>query len=98
MNPGDEMKIKTLCDFLFFDQFQETATFLRFEQCFQPLFNNVKISIQAIFKDICGPKKKYITYKRFSKAYRNHINGNDISQDTKLFFDKLFNSILKEEN
>ena len=92
------MKIKTLCDFLFFDQFQETATFLRFEQCFQPLFNNVKISIQTVFKDICGPKKKYITYKRFAKAYRNHINGNDISQDTKLFFDKLLNSILKEEN
>ena len=43
---GDEMKIKTLCEFLFFDHFQETASFLRFEQCFQPLFNNVKISIK----------------------------------------------------
>jgi len=95
---GDEMKIKTLCEFLFFDHFQETATFLRFEQCFQPLFNNAKISMQTVFKDICGPKKKYITYKRFAKAYRNYINGNDTSPDTKLFFDKLFNSILKQEN
>ena len=92
------MKIKTICEFLFFDHFQETASFLRFEQCFQPLFNNVNISLQTVFKDICGPKRKYITYKRFAKAYRNHINGIEISPDTKLFFDKLFNSILKEEN
>ena len=30
----DQEKIKTLCEYLFFDQFQETATFNRFEQCF----------------------------------------------------------------
>ena len=95
----DQLKIKTLCDFLFFDQFQDTATFPRFEQCFQPLFNNVKnISMETVFKDICGPKKKYITYKRFAKAYLNHLNGKDNSEDIKIFFDKLLNSILKEKN
>ena len=95
----DQLKIKTLCDFLFFDQFQDTATFPRFEQCFQPLFNNIKnISMETVFKDICGPKKKYITYKRFAKAYLNHKNGKDNSEETKLFFDKLLNSILKEKN
>ena len=95
----DQLKIKTLCDFLFFDQFQDTATFPRFEQCFQPLFNNIKnISMETVFKDICGPKKKYITYKRFAKAYLNHLNGKDNSEETKLFFDKLLSSIFKEEN
>ena len=95
----DQLKIKTLCDFLFFDQFHDTATFPRFEQCFQPLFNNIKnISMETVFKDICGPKKKYITYKRFAKAYLNHKNGKDNSEETKLFFDKLLNSILKEKN
>ena len=34
-------KIKTICEFLFFDQYQETASFNRFEKCFQPLFNNI---------------------------------------------------------
>ena len=58
----DQIKIKTLCEYLFFDQFQETATFPRFEQCFQPLFNNVTISMETVFKDICGEKKKYINY------------------------------------
>ena len=98
-NDDDQIKIKTICDFLFFDQFQDTATFPRFEQCFQPLFNNIKnISMEAVFKDICGPKKKYITYKRFAKAYLNHKNGKNNSEDTKLFFDKLLNSILENDN
>ena len=90
------IKIKTLCEFLFFDQYQDSATFLRFEKCFQPLFNNIDISMEKVFKDICGPKKKYITFKRFAKAYDNYITKKDcLSKDTHIFFDKLFNSILK---
>ena len=93
----NQIKIKTICEYLFFDQFQDTATFPRFEQCFQPLFNNINISMETVFKDICGEKKKYINYYRFAKAYLNHINGKYDSADTKSFFEKLFNNILKEE-
>ena len=93
----DQIKIKTLCEYLFFDQFQDTATFPRFEQCFQPLFNNITISMETVFKDICGEKKKYITYNRFAKAYLNHINGRDASSDTNTFFSSLITKILKEE-
>ena len=90
-------KIKTLCEFLFFDQYNDTASFLRFEKCFQPLFNNIeKISFLNIFKDIVGHKRKYITYKRFLKAYLNYKNKKDnLHNDTNIFFDKLLNSILK---
>ena len=91
-----EIKIKTICEFLFIDRFQETASFPRFEMCFQPLFNNKNISMLKIFKEICGPKKKYITYKRFGKAFLNHLNKNDKSEDTKLFFNELFGQILIE--
>ena len=94
----NQIKIKTICEFLFFDQYQDNATFLRFEQCFQPLFNNINISMERIFKDICGPKKKYITYRRFAWAVLKHMEGKDKSKDTETFFDLLFNSILKEEN
>ena len=89
--------IETICEFLFFDQYEETATFSRFEKCFQPLFNNINISFEKVFKEICGEKKKYITYKRFAKAYLNYINNKKkhISEDTKTFFEKLFNSIFK---
>ena len=97
INHKNDIKIKTICEFLFFDKYKDTATFQRFEECFQPLFKNINISLKTVFKEICGQKKKYITYKRLRKAFFNYINNKDISEDTKLFFDKLFNSILKEE-
>ena len=92
-----QILIKTICDFLFFDQYQDTATFSRFEKCFQPLYNNIDISFEKVFKEICGEKKKYITYKRFAKAFLNYKTKKEkeFSEDTKIFFDKLFNSILK---
>ena len=93
-------KLKTLCEFLFFDQYQETASFTRFEKCFQPLFNNIeKISFKQIFRDISGYKKKYITYKRFLRAFITFKKNKEaLNRDTKIFFDKLLNSILKSEN
>ena len=98
LNNESEM-IKTICDFLFFDIYQDYASFSRFEQCFQPLFNSDNISLEKVFKDICGENKKYITYKRFLKAYKEYLNGKKLifSEDTKKFFNLLFNSILKTE-
>ena len=59
-------KIKTICEFLFFDQYQETASFTRFEKCFQPLFCSIEnISFLKIFKDIVGPKKNISHIKDF---------------------------------
>ena len=46
----DQLKIKTLCEYLFFDQFQDTATFPRFEQCFQPLFNYLLTHLLGILR------------------------------------------------
>ena len=97
INNEDEIKIKTISEYLFLDQFQDTATFPRFEQCFQPLFNNINISNETVFKDICGEKKKYINYNRFTRAYIDYINGKYESNDTKTFFEILFSKILKEE-
>ena len=93
-------KIKTLCEFLFFDQYQEAASFTRFEKCFQPLFCSIEnISFMKIFKDIVGPKKKYITYKRFLKAYLNYKNEDaSLSNDSKIFFSNIFDSILKTKD
>ena len=93
----EEIKIKTLCEYLFFDEYQDTATFPRFEKCFQPLFNNIPISIETVFKNICGERKKYINYNRFAKAYLNHLNNQDPSNDTKVFFNTLLTKILKVE-
>ena len=96
ITPEEQKKINSICDYLFFDQYSEMATYMRFERCFQPLFIEDKnLVLEELFKEICGPKKKYLNYKRFVKAYLNY-KSNKVSKELKEFFDKLFNSILKE--
>ena len=93
----EQKKINTICDYLFFDQYTEMSTYMRFERCFQPLYSEEKdIDMEDVFKEICGPKKKYLNYKRFVKAYLNY-KANKVSKELKDFFDKLFNSILRPE-
>ena len=99
LSPEEENQLKTISEYLFFDEFKDYVTYNRFEQCFQPLFNNIKISMDTVFKKICGEKKKYINYQRLINAYLLY-KGNDpkIDPDLKTFFEKLLNSILKKEN
>ena len=99
LSPEEEIQIKTICEYLFFDEFKDYVSYNRFEQCFQPLFNNIQISMDKVFKSICGEKKKYINYQRLINAYLLY-KGNDpkLSPDLKTFFEKLFKSILKKEN
>ena len=99
LSEEEEIQIKTICEYLFFDEFKDYASYNRFEQCFQPLFNNIQISMDKVFKSICGEKKKYINYQRLINAYLLY-KGNDqkLDPDLRTFFDKLINSILKKEN
>ena len=99
LSQEEEIQIKTICEYLFFDEFMDYVTYNRFEQCFQPLFNNIQISLYKVFKKICGEKRKYINFKRLINAYKLY-KGNDpkLDPDLKIFFEKLLNSILKEEN
>ena len=97
LTPEEYENLKTICEYLFFDQYTGSATFQRFEQCFQPLFPTNQNSIDIIFKDICGPKKKYITPKRILKSYINFKNNPEkISPDLKKFYDLLLNKILQK--
>ena len=103
LSQEEEIQIKTICEYLFFDEFTDYATYNRFEQCFQPLFNNVKISLDKVFRIICGEKRKYINYKRFINSYllykEDDPKDSKLDQDLKIFFEKIFTSILiKEEN
>ena len=99
LSPEEENQLKTITEFLFFDEYKDFVTYNRFEQCFQPLFNNVQISIDKVFKSISGEKKKYINYPRFVNAYLLYKNNDPkLVPDLKTFFDKLFKDILKKEN
>ena len=94
----EESQLKTVCEYLFFDQFHQHVSYTRFEQCFQPLLNETNISLYTIFKEICGPKKKYLNYPRFVNSYIKYKLQQNQSNDLKIFFDKLFNDILMKEN
>ena len=99
LNPEEENQLKTISEYLLFDEFKDYATYNRFEQCFQPLFNNIPISMDKVFKSICGEKKKYINYQRLINSYILYKNNDSkLVPDLKIFFEKLFNSILKKEN
>ena len=99
LSPEEEIQLKTICEYLFFDQFKDYVTYNRFEQCFQPLFNNISISMDKVFKSISGEKKKYINYQRLINSFLLYKdNDPKIVPDLKIFFETLFNSILKKEN
>ena len=99
ITPEEEFKIKTICEFLFFDQFTEYANYTRFEQCIQPLINDLNLSTDKIFKELAGKQKKYITYQRFIDCYLAHKNKTRIlPKAVRTFFDFLMNNLIRGEN
>ena len=95
----EENNLKTISEYIFFDQFNDYASYNRFEQCFQPLFNNIPISLDKVFRNLVGEKKKYINYQRLVNSYLLYkSNDPKIVPDLKTFFEILFKSILKKEN
>ena len=99
LTPEEEFKIKTTCEFLFFDKFKDFATYNRFEQCFQPLINDLNLSTDKIFKELAGKQKKYITYQRFVECYLANKNKTRIfPKDLRTFFDTLMNNLIHDQN
>ena len=92
--------LKIISDYLFFDHFKVMASFPRFESCFGSTIpsENRTESLQKIFKDICGPKKKYITFPRLIKSYLSFKeNSSSLNEETKQFFKIITNGIIKKD-
>jgi hypothetical protein len=87
--------IKTICEYLFFDQFKDSASYQGFERAFSSLLPKKEIQLDIVFKEICGEKKKYINYQRFIKTYIKYKKNENLKEDTKIFFNEIFNNILK---
>ena len=66
----DIAKISMICDYLVVDHFHDVSSFIRLERCFGPFFTKEAPNfLPEVHKEICGPKKKYITYGRLIAAY-----------------------------
>ena len=105
-NEYDLFSICMISDYLFLDRFNDSASFVRFEQCFGPLFSkiknipnkNQKFSLIEAFKEIVGPKKKYITFRRMIKAYLNWKKKLSENFSFNFFMNEVFNKMIKKKD
>ena len=87
--------IRMISDYLFLDRFNDSASFVRFEQCFGPLFNSIKnFKLVEAFKEIVGKKKKYITFRRMIKAYINWKKENSKNYSFNYFMNEVFKKMI----
>ena len=90
--------IRMICDFLFLDRFNDCASFVRFEQCFGPLFSpkNKEFKLVEAFKEIVGPKRKYLTFRRMIKAYINWKSKKSNNYSFNFFMNEVFKKMIKK--
>ena len=92
-------KIAMICDYLVLDRYQDISSFLRFEKCFGPLFSNEKPNfLFEVFQEICGSKKKYITYGRLIYAYLIWKSKLSNNEHFNKFMNIVFNKMIKTNN
>ena len=94
LNEDELEKIKTISEYLFMDQYQDMCSFPRFEECFGAFCLDPMINLPQVFKEICGKKRKYITFRRlvfsFIKWKKNpNIGSEDYQNFMKLLFEEL---------
>ena len=91
-------KIAMICDYLVLDRFNDISSFFRFEKCFGPLLSkeNPNFLIEA-FQEICGPKKKYITFGRLISAYIKWKKKSSSNENFNKFMRIVFNDMIKTE-
>ena len=88
-------KIGMIYDFLVLDRFQEYSSFFRLEKCFGPFFPNESSDfLPEVFKEICGPKHKYISYGRLILAYTKWKAKSVTNNNFNKFMDTVFNKII----
>ena len=95
----DISKIAMICDYLVLDRFNDISSFLRFEKCFGPLLNkeDPNFLIEA-FKEICGPKKKYISFGRLISAYIKWKTNASKNENFNKFMNIVFNNMIKKQD
>ena len=90
-------KIKTISEYLFMDQYQDTCAYPRFEECFGAFCLEKSIDLPKVFKSLCGKKRKYLTFRRLIISF-NHWKKNTkkSNPDFTKFMDLIYNNLLKK--
>ena len=91
--------IRMISDYLFVDRVKDMSTFPRFEQCFGPLFSDEEnFNLLEVYKEICGEKKKYITFRRMISSLLKWKSKKSTNKDFNYFMSTLFNNIIQKKN
>ena len=92
-------KIAMICDYLVLDRFNDISSFNRFEKCFGPLLNKEDPNfLIEVFQEICGPKKKYISFGRLISAYIKWKTNSSQNDNFNKFMNTVFNSMIKTQD
>ena len=95
----DLAKISMICDYLVVDRFHDISSFVRFERCFGLFFPNEPSEfLPEVFREICGEKKKYITFGRLILAYIKWISKSSTNENFNKFMDLVFGDMIKTQN
>ena len=95
----DLAKISMICDYLVVDRFHDISSFVRFEKCFGLFFLKESSEfLQEVFREICGEKKKYITFGRLILAYIKWISKSSTNENFYKFMDLVFGDMIKTQN
>ena len=92
-------KIGMIYDYLVLDRFQEYCSFFRLEKCFGPFFPKEPHNFfPDVLKEICGPKRKYISYGRLILAYTKWKSKTSKNDNFNKFMDEVFNNIIETKD
>ena len=91
----DLASIKMISDYLFLDRFNDSSSFVRFEQCFGPLFSskNKEFKLVEAFREIVGPKRKYLTFRRLIKAFIRWKKNESKNYSFNFFMSSVFDNV-----
>ena len=88
--------IKTISEYLFMDQYQDTAAYPRFEECFGAFCLEKSIDLPKVFKNLCGRRRKYITFRRLINSFNQwKKNSGKYNEDTSKFMELVYKNLLK---
>ena len=92
-------KIAMVCDYLILDRFHDISSFLRLEKCFGPFFAKESPDfLPDVFKEICGEKKKYISFARLILAYTKWKSKSSTNENFNKFMNIVFCDMIKTQD
>ena len=89
--------IKTISEYLFMDQYQDTAAYPRFEECFGAFTLEKSIDLPKVYKTICGRRRKYITFRRIISSFNQwKHNPSKYNAEYVKFMELVYKQLLKK--